>query len=173
MVGLLVLAILVLPFVELAVIIQVSEHVGVLDTLTLLVLCSVGGAWLVKREGLGVLRRMQNQLAAGELPAMELVNGALILVAGALLIVPGFVSDVMGLLLLLPPSRAVVRGLLMRRFERRIRSAIAVPFGAVRGAGGAVRRVNTGTATYDVVDVHEVHFEGPGHDDEPPEIGRY
>jgi UPF0716 protein FxsA len=119
-VGLLVLVFVVAPLVELAVIIRVGAEVGVLDTLGLLILLSVLGGWLVKREGISVLRRAQASLAAGRMPGDELLDGVLVLVAGALLLAPGFVSDAVGLLLLLPPVRVLVRRLVARRVRARI-----------------------------------------------------
>jgi UPF0716 protein FxsA len=110
---------LLVPVVELAVIIQVGHVIGVWDTLGLLLVLSIGGAWLVKREGLGVVRRFQRQLEAGAIPGKELADGVLILLAGALLLTPGFVTDAVGLLLLLPPVRALLRAGLMRRLALR------------------------------------------------------
>lgn len=110
---------LVVPFVELFVLLQVGQAIGVVDTIVLLVVVSVVGAWLVKREGLGVLRRAQERVAAGTVPGRELVDGILILFAGALLLTPGFVTDVVGILLLLPPVRAALRGSTVRWLRRR------------------------------------------------------
>lgn len=112
-------AFLVVPIVELAVIIQVGQAIGVLDTLLLMLLVSAVGAWLVKREGLSVWRRFNEQLARGSVPGKELADGLLILLAGALLLTPGFVSDCAGVLLLLPPVRVVIRSTLLRRLQRR------------------------------------------------------
>ena len=120
MVGLLLLAFLVVPIVELAVIVQVAQGVGVANTLALLVLISIVGAWLAKREGIGVARRFMATLQRGEVPSRELVDGPLILFAGALMLTPGFVTDLLALVLLAPPTRAVVRNLLLRRFRDRI-----------------------------------------------------
>jgi len=118
-IGLLFLAFLVLPFVELFVILQVGHAIGALNTIALLVLVSAIGAWLVKREGLAVLRRAQDRVQSGAVPGKELVDGVLILFAGALLLTPGFLTDVVGVLLLLPPVRAVVRGAATRQLRRR------------------------------------------------------
>jgi UPF0716 protein FxsA len=117
--GVIALLFLVVPFVELFVLLQVGQAIGVLDTIALLVLVSLVGAWLVKREGLGVLRRAQQRAAAGAVPGRELVDGVLILFAGALLLTPGFVTDVVGILLLLPPVRAVLRGSTVKWLRRR------------------------------------------------------
>lgn len=111
---------IVIPLVEIAVIIQVGDWLGIVNTIGLLILVSVAGAWLVKRQGLGVLRRIGEQRQAGQVPAAAVFDGALILVAGALLLFPGFVTDVFGLLLLLPPVRAGVRAFLRRRYMRRV-----------------------------------------------------
>ena len=108
------------PFAEFYVLIKVGHAIGVLDTLALLLVVSVVGAWLAKREGLGVLRRMQAAFDAGRVPGAELIEGFLILVAAALMLTPGFLTDIVAILLLLPPVRAGVRGTLRRRFIRRI-----------------------------------------------------
>ena len=119
MVAVLFVVFLVVPFVELFVILQVGHAIGALNTLALLILVSMVGAWLVKREGISVLRRAQERMAEGAVPGRELVDGVLILLAGALLITPGFLSDVLGVLLLLPPVRALLRGTVTRRLRRR------------------------------------------------------
>lgn len=119
MVPVLFLLILVMPFLELYVILQVGHAIGVLNTIGLLLAISALGAWLVKREGFGVLRRVQERVAVGAVPGRELVDGVLIVFAGALLITPGFLTDVVGVLLLLPPVRAVLRGMTIRSLRRR------------------------------------------------------
>jgi UPF0716 protein FxsA len=111
---------IVIPLIEIAVIIQVGQWLGVFNTIGLLLLVSVMGAWLVKRQGLGVWRRIRDQQQAGQVPAAAVFDGALILMAGALLLFPGFVTDVFGLLLLLPPVRAGVRAYLRRRYMARV-----------------------------------------------------
>jgi UPF0716 protein FxsA len=120
MLPVLVVLFVLVPIVELAVIIQVGQALGVVETLLLMVIVSVVGAWLVKREGLGLWRRAQRQLDTGVVPGRELVDGMLIMLAGALLLTPGFVSDCVGILLLLPPVRAGLRGLVIRRLRRRV-----------------------------------------------------
>ncbi len=117
---LLALIFLVIPILELAVIIQVGQSLGALNTVGLLVLIGIAGAWLVKREGLGVWRRFNAQVRAGAVPTREIADGVLIIFAGALLLTPGFLTDVLGLLLLFPPVRAAVRGAAMLRASRRV-----------------------------------------------------
>ena len=111
---------LVVPILELAVIIQVGQSLGVLNTIALLLLVSAVGAWLVKREGIGVWRRFEAQVRAGVVPTREIADGVMIMFAGALLLTPGFLSDLLGILLLLPPVRAALRGAAMVRLSRRV-----------------------------------------------------
>lgn len=119
MVALLFALFLVVPFLELYVILQVGRAVGALNTIALLVMVSVAGAWLVKREGISVIRRIQERISAGSVPGREMVDGALILLAGALLVTPGFLTDAFAVLLLLPPFRATLRTAAIRHLRRR------------------------------------------------------
>ncbi len=111
---------IVVGVLEIAVMIQVGQWIGFLNTVGLLLLVSFAGVWLVKRQGLGVLARIREQRMAGRLPAAELFDGALILVAGVLLVIPGFVTDALALLLLVPPVRLVVRRFVSRRVLREV-----------------------------------------------------
>jgi UPF0716 protein FxsA len=118
----LVLLFVVGPLVELYIIIQVAHVIGGWETIALLVLESIIGGWLMKRQGRGALTRIQRAWHEGRMPTKELVDGALIVFAGALMLTPGFLTDVFGFLLLIPPTRALVRAALMRRFRDRIES---------------------------------------------------
>ena len=120
MLPLLVVVFIVVPFAEIYVLLQVGHAIGVANTLALLILVSIVGAWLAKREGLGVIRRMQRSIDAGRVPGTELVDGFLILLAAALMLTPGFLTDIVAIFLLLPPVRVVVRRELRRRVARRI-----------------------------------------------------
>jgi UPF0716 protein FxsA len=112
---LLFLLLLVVPLAELWVIVEVAGALGILETLALLVLVSVAGAWLLKQQGMATWLRLKRSLERGDIPAEEVTDGALILLGGALLLTPGFLTDLVGLILLLPPSRAVIKGS-FRRF---------------------------------------------------------
>lgn len=116
MLGLLMIAFLVVPIIELFLFAQVASSIGFGAALLWIVLVSIAGAWLVKREGLSALRRANAKVETGELPTDELITGILILFAGALMLTPGFLTDGIGLLLLFPPSRALVRNRLRGRF---------------------------------------------------------
>ena len=119
MVALLAVLFVVVPFAELYVIVQASHVFGVAPTLLTLFAVSVAGAWLVKREGLSVWQRARDKVDNAQVPGKELVDGVLILLGGALLLTPGFITDFCGLLLLLPPIRAGIRLAVTRRLARR------------------------------------------------------
>jgi UPF0716 protein FxsA len=139
----------VAPVAELYVIVQVSGSIGFLETLVLLVVVGAVGAFLIKREGLRVWRRFNEQMAAGKVPEKELADGVLLLIAGALMLAPGFVSDIVALLLVLPPTRAVARTLLLRRRggAGRMTVVTATYGGPMDGTITAFGRVTDTTAT--------------------------
>src|SRR6266545_3155264 len=132
------LAFLLVPIAELAVLVAVGSQIGYLNTFVLMVVLSLTGAWLARREGLGAWRRLQAALVEGRMPTVEVADGAMILLAGALLLTPGFLSDVVGVLLLLPPVRAVARRWLPRLAARRLRrrgGRVVIVDGTARDAG--------------------------------------
>lgn len=110
----------IVPIVELYTIIRMSSYIGFLNTLGVMFVVAILGSWLVKREGMRVWRRFNESVAAGKVPTRDIVDGVLILGAGALLLTPGFFSDVFGLLMLFPPSRAMFRRVLIKRSRRNI-----------------------------------------------------
>jgi UPF0716 protein FxsA len=111
---LLILLFIVVPIAELYVIIQVGQLIGVVPTLILLLADAVLGSLLLKHEGRTAWRRFNEALAARRFPGREVADGALIIVGGTLLLTPGFITDIFGLFLLLPPTRAISRKLLKR-----------------------------------------------------------
>jgi UPF0716 protein FxsA len=118
MVGLVLLVLALLAVIELTVVVLVAQAIGVVPTIVLLVAVSLVGGWLVKRQGIGLWRRVQTAVQAGRSPADDAVDGAVLFGAGALLVVPGFVTDLVGLVLLVPP----VRRLVGRRVVHRVRA---------------------------------------------------
>ncbi len=123
---------ILVPIAELYVIVQVGQSIGILPTIALLVADSLLGAWLLRREGARAWNAFRGALEARRLPAREVADGALVLFGGALLLTPGFLSDLLGLLCLLPPSRAVLRRLLT--------TVVASRLGVVGLAGSALGR---------------------------------
>jgi UPF0716 protein FxsA len=118
--ALLVAALVVVPIVEIWVLLQVGQLLGVLPTVVLLVVMSLVGAYLLRREGARTWNAFRTALASGRLPAAEVADGALVILGGALLLTPGFATDAFGLLCVLPPTRAVLRRLLTRQVARRL-----------------------------------------------------
>lgn len=108
------------PLLEIWVLIQVGQVIGPWWTILLLVLDSILGAWLVKREGGRAWRALTTALQTGRMPAAELADGALILVGGTLMLTPGFVTDGLGIALILPLTRPVARRLLTSLVTRRL-----------------------------------------------------
>ena len=171
----LLLALLCVPLLELYVIIRVAGGVGTPETIGLLILVSVVGAWMVRRSGLGVLNQIRVRLHRGELPAAELVDGLLILVAGALMLTPGFITDAVGLLLLFLPTRLVVRTLLIRHFSKKIAvggwsvgpdGRGGFGFGYTSGRGPRRAGGPGGPDVRDVDDVREVRDGRPNNQDQ-------
>ena len=117
---LLFIAFLVMPILEIVVLIQVGQVIGPWWTILLLVLDSILGAWLIKREGRRAWRALRDRLESGRIPARELADGVLVVVGGALMLSPGFVSDLLGILLILPITRPLFRGLLMSYAGRQV-----------------------------------------------------
>jgi UPF0716 protein FxsA len=113
-------ALFVIPIAEIVVMVKVAEWIGTGQMIALLLSVSIVGLWIVKRQGTGALHRIRAELAAGRVPGSHLVDGGLLLTAGFLLLVPGFLTDAVGLVLLLPPVRGFVRGRLTRRFRTRV-----------------------------------------------------
>jgi UPF0716 protein FxsA len=118
-VALLVALFIVVPIVELWVIIQVGQAIGIVPTLVLLLADALLGSLLLRHQGRGAWRRFNEALAARRFPAREVADGLMIAVGGTLLLTPGFVTDIFGLVLLVPPSRALVRRLLRVWVARR------------------------------------------------------
>jgi UPF0716 protein FxsA len=104
---------------ELFVVIQVAGAIGVGATILLLILSWPIGAWALKTQGRAAWRRLSDAVVAGRSPGGEVLDGALVLIGGLLLIVPGFISDVLGAIALLPPTRALLRGGLARNLQSR------------------------------------------------------
>jgi UPF0716 protein FxsA len=107
------------PILEFAVFLEIADRIGGWEALVVLVGMSLLGVWMVKVQGVGVIRRMRAELSARQVPGRAIVDGGLILVAAGLLVIPGFATATLGLLLLTPPVRAAVREALVRRWTRR------------------------------------------------------
>ena len=158
----LVIAFIVVPLVELAIIIQVGELIGAAWTILLLLAVSLAGAWLVRREGTRAWSQFRTALADGRVPADEVLAGALVLFGGALLLTPGFATDAFGLLLMVPPVRAAIGSALKRQLGSRF---TVTAFGGFADGGRQPQRGRTRPPRRgddEVVDVEVVSIERSG-----------
>src|ERR1700754_85764 len=117
---LLVALFILVPIAELAVIIQVGQAIGVWWTIALLIADSILGSLLMRSQGRIAWRRFSDAIGAARVPAREVADGVLVICGGALLLTPGFLSDIIGLLFLLPPTRAAIRRIFLRQAMKRI-----------------------------------------------------
>jgi UPF0716 protein FxsA len=144
-------AFIIVPILELWLIGEVADVLSWPVTLLILIAEAVLGAWLVKREGRSTWRRFREALGSrARVPAVEVVDGALVLVGGTLLLTPGFLSDIVGFLCLLPPSRAVLNRAIRARMRRSFR------LGPARSTPRRVR------ATDDPIDVQVIEVRRNG-----------
>ena len=146
---LLFLAFLVVPLVELYVLIQVGQAIGALPTVAILLADSLLGAALMRSQGRAAWRRFLSVSRSGRVPAREVVDGALVIFGGALLLTPGFVTDILGVLLLLPPTRAFVRRYLVKGVAvRMVGGPAAMGFEAARAYRSRTRTPAGGAGTH-------------------------
>ncbi len=136
---LLILLFIVVPIAEIYVIIQVGQAIGALWTIALLIADSILGSLLMRSQGRQAWRRFNEAIAAGRPPAREAFDGALVICGGAFLLAPGFITDALGAVLLLPPTRALVRRFIVRAVIGRTPAGRAAIFATrrARGAGGS------------------------------------
>jgi UPF0716 protein FxsA len=146
-----VIAFILVPIAELWLIIQVGGEIGVLPTIALLIADSLLGAALLRSQGRAAWARFNETMARGKVPAREVFDGAMIILGGALLLTPGFITDFFGLFLLIPPTRALVRkaGSSFAAKRTGFRWVVSTP-GVRRAAEGAAARRRPPDRTYDV-----------------------
>ncbi|HEY0487197.1 MAG TPA: FxsA family protein [Mycobacteriales bacterium] len=137
-----VLGIIAMSLVEIWVIVAVGQQIGALPTLALLVASALLGGWLLRREGARTWRAFRRALDERRAPAAEVVDGVLVLVGGLLMMLPGFVTDVVGILLVLPPTRRIVRGAVLLRLAARLPAGVLGPL-HVRSRRGRPARPTT------------------------------
>ena len=125
MLGRLILLFTIVPLVELYILIKIGSHIGGSNTILLVIMTAVLGAWLARLQGLRTLRQMQLSLSQGQIPAEELIDGVLILAGGILLLTPGVLTDLFALVLLFPFTRTHFKRWLRRRFDRMVASGNA------------------------------------------------
>ena len=109
----------IVPLIELALLIKVGGYIGVFMTIMIVVITGILGATLARYEGFSILNQIKSTLSLGEIPGDEMIEGLLILVGGALLLTPGFLTDILGFALIIPLSRRIFRNYLKRVFKNR------------------------------------------------------
>lgn len=116
--GILVSMFIIIPIVEFALLIEIGRRLGTIETLILIFGTGVAGAWLARLEGFRILHQIRRDLDAGRVPAEQLFDGVLVLLAGVALITPGLLTDIAGLLLLFPPTRYPVKAFIRRKLAQ-------------------------------------------------------
>ncbi|MDP5068867.1 MAG: FxsA family protein [Ilumatobacteraceae bacterium] len=139
--------VVVLPLIELYVIVQVGQQVGLLPTVASLIAISAVGTSLVKREGLQVYKDFTAAIQRGEEPSKQIVHGVCVLAAGVFLFAPGFISDALAITLLLPPTRTLATRLVLRRSRSKITVIRATHSGPIVETRGTL------ASSFDVIDV--------------------
>ena len=107
-----------IPVIELSLLIELGSYIGILNTVIIVILTAIIGAYMVRMEGMGVMFRIQKNMQEGRFPGEELISGAMILVAGALLLTPGFFTDIIGFLMVIPVSRKYISNLIRKYIEK-------------------------------------------------------
>jgi len=120
---------LVIPIAEIYLLLEVGGLIGALPTIILVVLTAVIGAGLLRQQGLSTLARLQHNMAQGKIPAQEMIEGVLLAVGGALLMTPGFVTDTIGFLCLLPFTRKLIAQNIMRRSANKMKAGVNAQMG--------------------------------------------
>ena len=143
------LVFIVVPILELSLLVWSWNTFGFLETLALIVITGVLGASLARYQGLVTWQRFQAAMARGEMPHKELVDGLLILVAGAVLLTPGFITDTVGFLLLVPPVRALLRRAVAGYLAKRVRVVDVGGGASGSAAGGRARPAPSGEPVID------------------------
>ncbi len=145
MFGYMIIFFTVVPALELAVLIKVGGYIGVGNTLTIIILTGVMGAYLARLQGFLVLQEIQEKLSQGQMPSTQLLDGLMILVGGLVLLTPGFITDVMGFILLIPWTRALIKILLQKKFESMIKQG--------QGASITINSIHHNPEEYDDIDI--------------------
>ncbi|MEM7332272.1 MAG: FxsA family protein [Chloroflexota bacterium] len=114
----LLLLFIIVPAIELILLIQMGRWIGTLPTVGLIVITGIVGAYLTRQQGMQVLRRVQQEAQSGQVPGGALLEGAMILIAGAVLMTPGVLTDIFGFILLIPQTRKLIQGFAWRQVQR-------------------------------------------------------
>ena len=122
----LIIIFIILPILELAVLLRLDNAIGLFQTIILIFLTGIIGAWLVRQQGINILFRIKKEINNGNIPAKEMIDGVMLLIAGAVLITPGLITDTFGFLLLIPYTRNFIRKWIRNRIEKYVNSGYII-----------------------------------------------
>lgn len=125
----LILAFTVIPVIELWILIRLGSEIGILNTILIVFLTGVVGAFLAKKEGLGIVNRIRIDMSQGKMPADELINGLCVLIGGAMLLTPGIFTDLIGLSLVIPGTRNFIKTKIREKMKKGIESGTIIYYG--------------------------------------------
>ena len=161
---LLVVLFIAVPIAELYVILQVGDAIGAVPTILILIADSLLGSWLLRSQGRTVWRQFNETMAEGRIPHRELLDGVAVIFGGAFLITPGFLTDIVGLILLIPPTRALLRRFATGWLSKRFGLSAVVGAAGVAGRAGRAARTRRSGGDGDVVEGTAREYR-----DEPPQ----
>ena len=122
----LLLIFITLPILELAVLLRLDDAIGLFQTIVLIFLTGIIGAWLVRQQGISIIYKIKKEISDGNMPAKEMIDGVMILIAGAVLVTPGLITDIFGFLLLIPYTRNFIRKWILHRIEKYVNSGYII-----------------------------------------------
>ena len=118
----LLLIFITIPIIEIAVLLKLDNAIGLGQTIFLIFVTGIIGAWLVRQQGISIIFQIRKELTNGKIPAKQMIDGVMVLIAGAVLITPGLITDIVGFLLLIPYTRNFIRKWIRIKFEKYINS---------------------------------------------------
>lgn len=156
---------IIMPVLEISVFIMIGGQIGVLNTVLIILFTAILGSFLLRRQGLGLLAKIQHKMAEGQVPGHDLTHGVMILVAGILLLTPGFVTDAIGFSLFVPQIREIIAAFLKSRINIQTMGGMAGGGMAGSGMGGSHRHQNHRPQEDGVVDLdQDEYYEAPDND---------
>ncbi len=129
MLGYLILLFTVMPVVELVLLIHVGTYIGAWNTVAIVIITGVAGAFMAREQGFSTLRKIQDNVNSGVMPADEIINGILILCGGIMFLAPGFITDLLGFIMLIPPARNFIKKIIEKKIQKMIREDRIITIG--------------------------------------------
>lgn len=153
---------IIMPVLEISVFIMIGGQIGVLNTILIILFTAILGSFLLRQQGLGLLAKIQQKMAEGQVPGRDLTHGVMILVAGILLLTPGFVTDAIGFSLFVPQIRDAIAGFLKSRIN--VQTMGGMGAGGMGAGGGYKRPQEEGVVDLDEADYYDASQNQPEDD---------